>query len=323
MALNVSLLDLPWPVYLSAFVLVAAVIIVLAMVERRLSRGAKAKKEYEDTYYQNKLSATIALKSDPNAFLISLDKAAREFFSEVLGLQRMARYSELIDKLGQARRTNSAAFCQDMQEALYSGEMINQKILLSLHDRLRFFVLKKERADAQNKPRARSPVKTPLVEAQSAKNQANETTLNSNILRYASEGRRREFSVEALKEKLLSAGFDEHEIDKVFTHLSQKAPATMEKSRMPGSTEKRILTSFFNPKSNDLEVIKKGIEEKDEVGHAEIIEIVPYAKEELPKRKVVEYPKREPKRYGQIGNMDDLDRVREKIKSRRQGIVSG
>ncbi|MFH1802463.1 MAG: hypothetical protein ABH864_03350 [archaeon] len=318
MALNVSLLDLPWPVYLSALILVVAAIIVLTAVEMRLGKRAKAKKEYEETYYQKKLSAVMALKSDPNAFLISLDKVAREFFSEALGLQSMARYSELVDKLGKAQKVESAKFCSDMQEALYSGEVIDQAILFSLYERLKSFVLRKDRNDAQNKKQVEE-----IMNVQSAESAVNEMPLNQNILKYVAEGKRRGFEAGALKEKLLSAGFDEHEVERVLAHLARKDSVVTEKPRMSINTEKRILTSFFNPKNKDLEVIKKGIEEKDELGRAEIIEIVPYEREVPRKKKAVEYPKEEPESYRQIGSLDNLDRVKEKIKSRRQGIVSG
>ena len=85
---------------------------------------------------------------------------------------------------------------------------------------------------------------------------------------------------------------------------------------MQTNTEKRILTNFFNPKSKDLEIIKRSVEEKDEIGRAEIIEIIPYKKEVLP-RKEVKYPEEEPDSYKKIGSLDNLERIKKKIDSQK------
>lgn len=309
MALNVSLLELPWPVYVLAFVLVAAAIAALTIIEIRLGRKVKARKEYEETYYQSRLSTVMALKSDPDAFLIALDKVVREFFSESLGLQKMARYSELVSKLEQAQRMKSAAFCREMEEALYSGEKIGSEDLLKLYSGLKTFVLQKEKHVVASRAPQRPP-------------QVSEESVNANILKYVVEGRKRGFNFDSLNEKLVTAGFDKGEIARVISRVKQKEALRNEKPRIPANTEKAILTNFFNPKSKDLDLIKQGIEDKDELGRAEIIEIVPYKKEEIAKKKTVKYPEKEPRSYGQIGSLDDLDRVKEKIKERRQGVLS-
>ncbi|MBU0976901.1 MAG: hypothetical protein KKD18_00620, partial [Nanoarchaeota archaeon] len=132
MALNVSILAVPWAVFWIVLALVVAAIVALTIVEAKLGNRAKAKKQAEETYYQRKLSATVALQGDSNSFLISLDKVTREFFSEVVGMLRVTRYSELIDELKKRQMSSEAVFCQKMQEALYSGEPIDQPVLQSL-----------------------------------------------------------------------------------------------------------------------------------------------------------------------------------------------
>ena len=312
MALNVSILAIPLPVFLVALVLILAVIVALTFVEVRLAKKAKAKKEYEETYYQKKLSAIAALTADQNSFLISLDKVAREFFSEEVGMKTMGKYTQLIDELRKRNLVREVAFCQRMQEALYSGEKFNQSFMQRLLSEMRDFVLKRE--------------KRVLVEVRAEKAAVQQTLpardasleVNENILRYVYEGRKRGFEFGDLKKKLLEAGFDEVEIDKVERYLIQK----VEKQKMPASVEKRILTNFLNPQKGDIEIIKRGVEEKDELGKAEIIEIVPYKKEVVAKQKV-NYPKVEPDSYKQIGSLDNLDRIKSKIDSQKKGVIAG
>ncbi len=309
MALNVSIFTIPLPIFLAALVLMVIAIVVLTFVEIKLGKKAKAKKDYEETYYQRKLSAVAALQSDSNGFVIALDKVVREFFSEEIGMRSMGKYAQLIEELNRKQRFKESAFCQKMQEALYSGEKLDQRVLQSLHSEMMFFVLRKERRE----------IKQAMVQGapQQATSQ-NKEELNPNILRYMKEGLERGFEMSELRNKLLASGFDEMEVVRVERLLN----GTVNEIRMQENTEKRILTNFFNPKNKDLEIIKKGVEEKDEIGRAEIIEIVPYKKEELPKREI-KYPEEEPETYKQIGSLDDLERVKRKIDSRREGVIAG
>lgn len=315
MALNFSIFAIPLPIFLTALVLVVAAIVVLTIVEVRVRKRARAKKEMQETYYQRKLSATIALQSDPESFLISLDKVAREFFSEELGMQRTGKYSELIRGLNQKQKLAEQAFCQRMQEALYSGETLDQRHLLSLFDELKSFIARKEgRVVGGGKRHSQEPV-------QKTNQSPEEQKLNQTILKYMREGRRRGFTTEALKARLLSSGFKEMEIKEVIDCLDGSGKLSDEKKKLPHPTEKRILTRFSSSKEKDYHVIKEGVGEKDELGRAEIIEIVPYKSEEVPKKKV-NYPEKEPESYKKIGSLDDLDRVKKKINDRKKGVIA-
>ena len=304
MALNISIFAIPLPIFLAALVLIVSAIIVLTVVEIKLGKKAKVKKEYEETYYQRKLSATAALQSDPNGFVISLDKVAREFFSEELGLNAMGKYAQLIESLNKKQMLKEAAFCQKMQEALYSGENLDRNLLQSLILEMRFFILKKEKREIKE---AKIQVAVKQSRAQNS-----QVELNANILRHMKEGLRRGFEISELRKKLLASEFDEVEITKVENYLSKD----LNKPAMQTNTEKRILTNFFNPKSKDLEIIKRSVEEKDEIGRAEIIEIIPYKKEVL-SRKEVKYPEEEPNSYKKIGSLDNLERIKKKIDSQK------
>jgi hypothetical protein len=309
MALNISLLLVPWPIFLMALILIVAAIIVLTIIEVKLGKQAKTKKNSEETYYQRKLSTVLALSSDPNGFLIALDKVVREFFSEMMGKNTTARYAELIDYLKQTQKNREADFCQEMQEVLYAGEKIDHNILNELYSKMKYFVTQKEKVELMRQV------------GQQRSQQVKQSDVNEHILRYVKEGKERGFEMNYLRQKLVEEGLDEAEIDKVLTHLDDK-----EKERVKVQTEKQVLTNFFNPKNKDLEIIKKSVEEKDDMSNGEIIEIVPYreekpeTKEENVVEKKVVYPKSEPEGHKRIENFDNLDRIREKIRKRKERL---
>ncbi|MBU0977122.1 MAG: hypothetical protein KKD18_01770 [Nanoarchaeota archaeon] len=156
---------------------------------------------------------------------------------------------------------------------------------------------------------ASSPVKSPAPIA---------VGVNSGILRYYQEGRRRGFESSVLTEQLLAAGFDKASVQNALLFLERESM----KPRISPQTEKRILTRFSSPQKSEISLIKSSLEEKDEIGKAEIIEIIPYKKEEIPK-KTVNYPSEEPEEYKKIENFDNLDRVKAKINLRKKGIIAG
>lgn len=306
MALNISIVSVPWTVFIIVLFLVLAAIVALTVIEVRMSRRAKSKKQAQETYYQRKLSATMALRGDSNSFLISLDKVAREFFSEAIGLNRMGRYSELVGGLKKKQMVNEARFCERMQEVLYSGEKIDQSVLHSLFSQMQWFVMKKD-GSAQPLKQEPTAASVPAREVQG---------VNSSIINYITEGKKRGFEVSLLVQKLLESGFDKLEIDKAVKQIESE----MNRPRIPHQTEKRVLTRFSDKKGH-TDLIRKGVNEKDEIANAEIIEIVPYERPKIPVKKV-DYPEKEPEIYKRIGNMDNLDRVKAKIDSRKKGVVA-
>lgn len=300
MALNISLLVVPWPVFLIALIIIVTSIIILTVIEIKLGKKAKEKKTVEETYYQRKLSNVLALKSDASSFLSALDKVSREFFSEDLGRAVIGRNVELIEELKKRGKGKGAAFCEKMQEALYSGEKIDNSLLASLFNEMKSFVSEKERMTVQ------------LEKEQTVKeNYEQKAELNKHILEYITEGLNRGFDLNSLEKKLIGSGFDEAAVLDVVSHMSQKQKVEQ--------TEKKMVTKFFNPSNKEMEVIKRSIVEKDEVGRGEIIEVVPY-KEEQVKKKEVKYPEKEPESYKNIEGLDDLRRVKEKIAMRKSNL---
>lgn len=315
MALNISIISVPWTVFIIVLVLVVGAIIALTVVEVKLRKRANSKKQAEETYYQRKLSATKALEGDPNSFLISLDKTAREFFSEMLELGKMGRYSELIENFRKKGMTREAEFSGRMQEALYSGEEISKERMHLLFGQMASFILSKEK-EVTEKGKQQKAVQQPRPNQ--GDNRIKEEELNSRILQYYREGKNRGFETSLLTEKLLSAGFEEEAVKNVLAYFEQE----MRKPRIAPQTEKRILTRFHNQKREHRDLVKQGMKEKDEIHNAEIIEIVPYKEEVAPKKKV-NYPQEEPEEYKRIGSLDNLDRLKDKIASRKKGVVAG
>ncbi|MFH1290878.1 MAG: hypothetical protein ABIH92_05750 [Nanoarchaeota archaeon] len=374
MALNISLLSMPWPVFLGALILIVAVVIVLTVMERLLHKKVVLKKEDEDTYYRRKLAAVKILHNEPVKFLTGLDDLAREFFEEEFQITG-ARYSDIMKKFKGGNNGVAIKFCEVMQETLYSGERLSPRKLNFLFERLEFLIKEKEKENvgergAKSLPLQQEIIKTqvvskglgkmPVVEKKPVEvvekpvvkmpiQQVLETPkkkVNKNVVRYLSEGIRRGFDVVSLKEKLLAGGFNEGDVNNAITYVESKMPAKreaivipqqpvqrqqVEARPLPWNVQvpeniknprggKRILTKFFHPKNKEIETIKKEVEDKEEPPRAEIIEIVPY-KEEKIEVKGKTYPKKEPKSYTYIGSLDSLDRVKEKIKKRRESMV--
>ncbi len=144
MALNISILLMPWPVFLGALVLVITAIIILSVVERALHRRIIQKKEEEDTYFLRRLGTVKTFRNNPLTFLSSMNDLAREFFEEEFQITG-ARYSELITMFKSEKNEEAIKFCETMQETLYSGEKLTDEKLDFLFEQLSFLIRKQER----------------------------------------------------------------------------------------------------------------------------------------------------------------------------------
>lgn len=338
MALNISLLLMPWPIFLAALILIIVAIIFLSVIERRLHKKVIIKKEEEDTYFLRKLETARNLKEDSGKFLSAIDALAREFFEDESETND-ARYSVLIEKLDKKGDKKGAKFCEEMQEALYSGEEVSKEKLDLLFEKLSCIIkerektvkIKNEPSPVQPMPTVQTvqPVKVGVVKQLPKREISAEiiavkeiekkeviekpTEININILKYLNEGMKRGFEVSSLKEKLLGGGFAKREIDRVIAYLAIKTKEQEKIQTKPEQTRqkqqvfakplpdenagRKILIDFFRTRDNELDVIKKEVEDYEPAKTAKTeLMIVPYKKQVIETRKK-DYPKREPKSY--------------------------
>ncbi|MBU1988238.1 MAG: hypothetical protein KKD94_02045 [Nanoarchaeota archaeon] len=126
MALNISILLLPWPIFLTVLILIVSAIIVLTLVKRKLDGEVILKREEEETYFQRKLQSVLALRENPSKFLIAIDDVAREFFGDKFDISGV-RYSDILEQMKQEDNGAAVKFCEVMQEVLYSGTELRRE----------------------------------------------------------------------------------------------------------------------------------------------------------------------------------------------------
>lgn len=263
MAINVSLLLSPWALFFGILILVVLAIIGLTIVERKLNRKVLKKKE-ETTFYQKKLAMIKSEENSPKEFLISLDALARDFFAQRFGIDRNAKYSNLIEEFKQQENTSAMRFCQRIQETFYAGEHLEPSELDLL---------------ARNLEHMIGEGITPVVKKEKKETKNIEKPINKTIVKYLAEGTKRGFSVPVLKQKLLESGFNENDVDRAVEHLNLHLEEEEE---------------TFEPRESEI------IQEKVNTGEA-----LPNKGEDNPK----------------IKSVDDMDRLRKKIRSRGAGLV--
>lgn len=152
--------------------------------------------------------------------------------------------------------------------------------------------------------------------------------VNMNIVKFLVEGRKRGFNFDNLKERLLAGGFKEGDIETAIGYLNAAQKEKEIKRDLPSENRvseqegKRIFAGFMQPKNRELEVIKQ------EVGTTKTVEmkpqplkVIPHTEEKIElKRKPKIYEGEEPKHYDRIGSIDDLERVKRKIKDAKQDL---
>ena len=149
MVLEASSFLTPWTIFIGALIVVVTAIIVLTLVERGLSRRINEKKVEEETYFQRRAGSLKSMNGDTKLLLNSIDGLAREFFADRFGVNRNAEYSELFLEFQKMGRKDIVDFCENIQEALYSGEIVSEKKLQPLIGELEFLIRDeaKERAE--------------------------------------------------------------------------------------------------------------------------------------------------------------------------------
>lgn len=344
MALNISILLVPWPIFLTALILIVAAIIVLTVLEKRLKRSVIVKKEEEVTYFERKLLASKALSGDSSKFLTSLDLLAREFFETELKTTGV-RYSDLIERFNESKNGAAVKFCEVMQEALYSGEKLSKETLNFLVEKLEFLIkenekeklrisqmeFQKKRVEEISKQKESQMVPQKVVQpVAEVKKVETEDEVQKNLVNYLAEGIKRGFEIPALRAKLLEGGFTEEHVDSAIEQFNKinvkkqslgeaKFKKAYEANEASGRT---ILARFLHPKNKEIETIKREVIDEDHaVKTKKIAEPVPYKKEKIELKKKINYPAKEPKSYQYINNFDNLDRIKEKIKKKKQTLT--
>ncbi|MBU0760263.1 MAG: hypothetical protein KJ600_00515 [Nanoarchaeota archaeon] len=137
MALNISILLLPWPIFLTVLILIVSAIIVLTLVKRKLDGEVILKREEEETYFQRKLQSVLALRENPSKFLIAIDDVAREFFGDKFDISGV-RYSDILEQMKQEDNGAAVKFCEVMQEVLYSGTELRRERIDFLFEKLQY-----------------------------------------------------------------------------------------------------------------------------------------------------------------------------------------
>ncbi|MBU0467289.1 MAG: hypothetical protein KJ718_00640 [Nanoarchaeota archaeon] len=357
MDLNISLLLLPWPIFLGALVLIVAAVIGLTLVEKTLRKKAVLKQKEEDKYLLRRVRSVRILRSEPQRFLSSIDGLAREFFEEEFQVNGVG-YSCLIKKLEKANNRNAVKFCKLMQEALYSGEKLTNEKLNLLFGKLSYLIEEKEK-----ERRSKNPVqiveKRPIQQIDYNKKEKT----NMEVVKYFEEGRKKGFETKYLKEKLLAGGFKKEDVERAIQGIEErkrkeekkveiKKEQQLDARPLPDETSgKSILAKFFHPKNKEIETIKKEVEDSESKSPyrlfgildaqsvprtkvrglsntstseraptIELIEVVPYKKGKVVVGKR-EYSKKEPKSHQYIESMDSLERVKAKIKRRKSALV--
>lgn len=134
--------------------------------------------------------------------------------------------------------------------------------------------------------------------------------MNRRIIHYLAEGKRRGISVGVMRQNLLNGGFDRREIDRAVKYLGLDK---YEKKEAP--VEKPIV------EVKKVQEKKPIVEVKEEKPRR--ISVVPFKREMIAPIGRVRLKKREPKAFKLIEGIDDLGRVRKKIKRKENVWASG
>ncbi|MBI5803970.1 hypothetical protein HY450_01870 [Candidatus Pacearchaeota archaeon] len=142
MALDISI-NSPEFIFLVVLFLVIAAIIVLSLIERRLTRKVETHSHSE--IFLRKLR--LIERQPSNEAIENLDKLSRTFLAHRYGVNHSAQYSELIEKFIERKNIRAADYCESMQRVLYSGSEINKERIIALSKRLETFIMEQKRRE--------------------------------------------------------------------------------------------------------------------------------------------------------------------------------
>jgi hypothetical protein len=330
---------IPVVIFLVALVLVVLAIIVLTVIEKGLNKKVIVKRKEEQTYYQRKISGVDEQKGDPNVFLTSVDEIAREFFTEKFGVDGNLKYSQLIGEFEKKGNMNAVSFCEGIQEIYYGGGSINNEKLNFLYNTLNTFI-EEDAVMSKQKPKVTQNWwlnEGKIIGGNEEEEQQDSATEkiqkgnNSEMVR-VKEGVnesppsvvpvvqakvsiivRVKNKIKVLKDRL-SSKMKERKMRKrklinVRNTLKRSQIERVEQAKKIREEENRKQETF----RNDL---RKSSQEQQfearEIQEAPLqIENVDIEKNDMPRTK-------EPRNQRNVRSIDDLDRLKEKIKARRK-----
>jgi hypothetical protein len=287
----------PGVIFLAVLILVILGIIALTLVERKLNKKVTVIREEKETHYPRKIGIAETLKRDPQKFLFALDDLARDFFSEEYEVDRNLRYSSLIGIFEKRGNDKIVEFCKNMQMAFYAGEKLDSSKLDSLLRNLKTILGEKARAKEGD-------VDLKSIVMKSEKEGREKKPVDVYIL-----GKGGKIEREKMEDQGKKVGF----IQKMSMRQKKKQEEqSMLKNKRDQDRQRRerYIAMQKEQRKKFIEANKGAIEIKK----ARRIEVVPYRREEI-KYKKTKYPVGE-RGQRRIRSIDDLDRVRNKIKKR-------
>jgi len=322
MASIVSLLLNPWVIFFGALIVVTVAIVALTVVERRMNRKLSIRKAEDESFFQRQARYLNRMKNNPQQFILSLDRVAREFLKEKYQIDKSKKYSDLIEIFRKSGNRKAMQFCEEMQESIYGGvDLTAEKLdtMLVIFEALLTAQLNRERKEREIIENSKSffskiPSKFDSMLGKSG-------LPDDNIFNFISEGLKRGFTIDVLRRRLLAQGFKEKEISQAIEQERVSRETARKKIGTPVDEKKRRKQPFiiYTSKSSSarsssaLELASGRDLSADEYG------TVPYEKEKVEK-KTVKVHKSEPKSQKNVRSLDDLDRVKEKIERRKKEL---
>jgi uncharacterized protein Smg (DUF494 family) len=239
MVLEKSVFFTPWMIFLFAIFIVGAAIIALTVVEKRLNKKLVQKKQEENSYV-NRIRKTLQMEKNPQQSIFVIDEIAREFIAETFQIDPATKYSGLIEEFKKKNNEEAVRFCERMQEALYSGEKLDDKRIEFLSGNLVFLINNEEKKEAEIRKLAKSNrlFGKILEEKEIAKRDFNvgktslgqkNQTVDMRLVTYIEEGSKRGFKTNLLKQHLLNGGFEEDDVTKAILHHQSQPKKEEEK----------------------------------------------------------------------------------------------
>ncbi len=117
-------------IYLIIFIVLLIIfIIVLSLINKNLKKKIILKEieEEKDDVLLKEIEALRMSKEEPKIILESINSTARNFLAENFNVDKNLDYSEIITLFKEKNNNKIIFFCEQMLEALYSGEKVNSR----------------------------------------------------------------------------------------------------------------------------------------------------------------------------------------------------
>lgn len=305
MGFELAALWSPWIIFGVASIVVVGVIIVLTIVEKVLDKKIRRQKEEEERFFREKIEYLKSKESKPELFLVSFNEIVLEVFREALGLSRDIRYEEAVLLFKKRGNVRAARFANRVQMILYSGEKV---------DKAKLDALLKELIALINEFRAVDEEKKVIGEAVGFENYVD-------VFMQKIEALKNEFGkFEKVKESVekeigVLRGGIKGEIDAIKKSasgmISGEGQKIVNKEGTPDMVKGSGRTGgFVDARAEGSGVL---VENKFE---PRTFRVMPVKKEKIKHRKV-RVPKKESEDGKRVGSLDDLGRIRERVKNKK------